>query len=429
MPASPRAILETLYHAGVRAVDPGTAVTRTLANRPIAGPSRVHLLSIGKAADRMAEAALRFLAEQGVSPAGGLVVSVEPGNTSAALPRICGDHPIPGPGSLAAAATLKAAAANVAPGDQVWVLLSGGTSSLIAAPVAHLAPTDVSRLFTDLLGSGLDIHQMNLIRKRFTTWGAGRLASALAGAQVSVLAISDVPGNNPASIGSGPVSPDPSTGREIRALLETHRVSAQHPGLGIYLDSVVAGRFPETPKPGDAAFDQVDFTIIADNQTAMKGVASEAARLNIPFSLEPALTGDVQDAAQVIVERLGSAMSGHPHCIIWGGETTVTTGADHGSGGRCQQLALVVSAALADRKIPATILAAGTDGRDGPTDAAGAIVDRNTIGLSRSGGIDTEESVRRHDAYTALRPAGALFHTGPTGTNVMDLVIGLIVPD
>ncbi len=313
--------------------------------------------------------------------------------------------------------------------DEVLVLLSGGTSSLIAAPVEGISPEDLIATYTVLLASGLDIHKTNLIRKRFSQWGAGRLATALAGARIRVLAISDVPGNDVASIGSGPCSPDPATTLEIRKILEERRLGSKlPPSLGQYLERVEQGQVPETPKPDDPAFANVTLEVIADNATALEGARARAQELGFEVSIGPGFTGDAPVAGQAIADQLGRLARDGRNCQLWGGEATVVVSPGSGQGGRAQELALAAATRVAKRQMRATILAAGSDGRDGPTDAAGAIVDETTFKTIRASGIDPDDAVRRHDAYPALEKAGALFRTGPTGTNVMDLVFGLVLP-
>ena len=191
------------------AVDPAPALASRLGRLEREPGRRRWILALGKAAIPMARAAVETLAEWGASPAGGVVVApeIQPA-PHPRLPVVAGDHPEPGPGSLAAAEALGRAAAAVAPEDEVWVLLSGGASSLLAAPVEGLTPGELTTLYRLLLGSGLDITAMNRIRKRFSRWGAGRLARALAPARVRVFVVSDVIGDDLPSIGSGPCVPD-----------------------------------------------------------------------------------------------------------------------------------------------------------------------------------------------------------------------------
>jgi hydroxypyruvate reductase len=384
----------------------------------------------------MTRAALAVLAERGIEPAGGLVVA--PTSVPAphpSLPVVAGDHPEPGPGSLSAAHALADVAPRASKGEEAWVLLSGGTTSLIGAPVAGLAPEDLSRLYSLLLGSGLDITAMNRIRKRFSRWGAGRLALALAPARVRVYVVSDVIGDDLASIGSGPCVPDPATAAEVRDLLQRSALWEKIPETARrQLGEAEAGRMAETPKPGDQAFARVTLELIASNRLALEAAARRAAELGLaPVVSDTPLAGEAAAAGASVAAALlqdyaslGIPQPDRKRCLIWGGETTVTLGASStGLGGRCQELALAAARTLAGAPPGVALLAAGTDGRDGPTDAAGAIVDGRTWDAIVASGRDPGRDLAAHDAYRALDAAGILLRPGLTGTNVMDVVIGV----
>jgi hydroxypyruvate reductase len=396
------------------------------------------ILALGKAAAPMAEAAVAVLRERGVSPAGGLIVGPAP--SAPPVPNlIClqGDHPEPGAGSLAAADALAKIAGQVRESDQVWVLLSGGTTSLIGAPEPGLTSTELASIYALLLGSGLDITAMNRIRKRFSRWGGGKLARALAPARVRVFVISDVIGDDLASIGSGPCVPDPTTAAEVHSLLEASRLWGQLPKQArrIVL-STESGHLPETPKPGDQTFARVTHELIASNRLALDAAAERARELNlVPVVHDTPLSGEASrvgtEIAAALLHDCARQVDPQPRspaasCWIWGGETTVSLGGGTpGLGGRCQELALAAAKLLSAGPPSAALLAAGTDGRDGPTDAAGAVVDWSTWRAVTQGGRDPELDLEAHNAYAALDAAGALLRPGLTGTNVMDVVIGL----
>lgn len=434
-----RELLTELYTVATSAVDPAPAVATRL-ERLGPEPGRRHfVLALGKAALPMARAAVHTLARWGQEPAGGLVVA--PTDSPAPHPRIpvvAGDHPEPGPGSLAAAEALGRAAALVGPDDEVWVLLSGGASSLLAAPVAGIDPGDLTGLYRLLLGSGLDITAMNRIRKRFSRWGGGRLARALAPARVRVFVVSDVIGDDLASIGSGPCVPDPATAAQVREMLEGARLWDKIPDAARRLVRASAsGETAETPKPGDEAFARVTHELIASNRLALEAAAKRAAELGLapvvaetPLAGEASATGASVAASLLHLQNCGAGSNTQPagprRCFIWGGETTVTLGDTlPGLGGRCQELALAAARVL-DGAPPIALLAAGTDGRDGPTDAAGAIVDGGTWRAAIAAGRDPARDLAAHNAYRALDAAGALMRVGLTGTNVMDVVIGVV---
>ena len=433
--ADPKTLLIDIYQAAVAAVAPGPVLVRALQNEPV--DDRVWLIALGKAAHPMAEAAVRVLAGRGIQgfeghpPAGGLIVA--PVGGPAPHPSIVvavGDHPEPGAGSLAAADRLGRLVEQMAPGDTVWVLLSGGTTSLIGAPQPGIAPLELKALYAQLLRSGLDIKEMNRIRKRFTRWGAGRLARSLAHARVRCYIVSDVIGDDLAAIGSGPCVPDPTTAREIReALVRAGLWDGLGKSIRQHLNDVERGLVPETPKPGDPIFDRVESRLIATNRLALDAAGRRASEAGlVPRIIDLPLAGEAAIAGGRIAATLldGSREDGTSRCLIIGGETTVTIGdRGAGSGGRCQELALAAARALRGAPRWIALLAGGTDGRDGPTDAAGAVVDGTTWEHIEAAGRDPESDLQHHDSYAALLSADALIKTGPTGTNVMDIVIGL----
>ena len=382
----------------------------------------------------MATAALDVLRQRGTSPAGGLIVGpAEATSPDSSLECTVGDHPEPGQRSLVAAAALERTVGRVPRTDEVWLLLSGGTSSLIAAPEPGLTPAELTSIYSLLLGSGLDITAMNRIRKRFSRWGGGKLARALAPAKVRGYVISDVIGDDLASIGSGPCVPDPTTAREVREQLEQAGIWRRLPEAGRSLVlSVEAGERPETPKPGDHAFAGVSLEVIASNRLALEAAAGRARDLGLtPVVWDRPISGEAAPAGALLARSLldrcaqSDIETETRVCLIWGGETTVSLGEQPaGLGGRCQELALAAARALSGTSERVALLAAGTDGRDGPTDAAGAIVDGRTWQAIESSGRNPAQDLGDHNSYPALDAAGALLRTGLTGTNVMDVVIG-----
>lgn len=443
VPRDAKSALTALYWAGVDAAAPGTSLRSALERVPVAERGRrVWIIAIGKAAYPMAAEALAVLAQWNRTPAGGIIIA--PNEETAPHPAIdvrVGDHPVPGPRSLAAAERVGLVAGRVREGDDVWVLLSGGATSLAAAPDGTVRPEELFQLYERLLGSGLDIAQMNLIRKRFSRWGAGRLAVALAPARVRNYIVSDVIGDDLAAIGSGPCVPDPSTAAQIHQMLDG---AGLWDDLPLSMKRVVGGaeRDPslETPKAGDAAFAHVERRIIASNRVALEAIEARARAFGYESRvLGAALAGEAAVVGRRLIATLGSycaqdasSLSGRTGrtCLIWGGETTVTLGAAHGRGGRCQELALSAARELAETAglSNAALLAAGTDGRDGDTDAAGAIVTRETWRTIERAGRDPAGDLAKHDSYTSLDAAGALLRTDLTATNVMDVVIAVCGP-
>jgi hydroxypyruvate reductase len=394
----------------------------------------VHLFALGKAAPAMSAAALEVLRGAGHELGGGVIVAAAPARSSHALVEALeGDHPLPGPRSFSAAQRLGVHAAAVRDDHVAIVLLSGGATSLVAAPSAAHDERDLVRLFELLHRSGLDIHAMNVIRKRFTRWGAGRLALALRADHTNVLAISDVPGDEPADIASGPCAPDPSTAHDVIALLRAAGMLAELPtALREHLDAVRRGDRAETPKPTDSAFARVSTSIIGSNRLAVEAAVVRARSLPVDAEriIEPLRGEAAQRGDDIAAELLARAAAGRRGCVVWGGETTVRrSDATPALGGRCQELALAAArrlAAAGDASRGIALLAAGTDGRDGPTDAAGGYADAFVWAAAVRAGVDPGRALARHESYSALDAAAALLRRGPTGTNVMDVVIGVV---
>lgn len=441
-PPSPRAQVLACYDAALAAAAPGSAVRSAFAAHEVTlelGRDRPHwILAIGKAADAMAAAAMAGCEARGLQVVGGLVVTSAPdaperGDSSAAtavasarLERIVGDHPVPGVRSARAADSLAAYIERIGRDDVVIVCISGGTSSLIGAPIAGVRSEDLATLHALLLGAGLPISRSNAVRKRFSRWGAGRLAAALDCARVIPILLADVPNEDPAIIGSGPLSPDPLSARHVEHILREAGLAVRVPlSIASMLGAMRAEAVPETAKPGSEVFARVEEPFVVGNSAALEAAAAEASRVGFaPVLLSNTiLTGDATAAGRVIAHAISRAAPGS--CLIWGGETTVRLPEDHGLGGRCQQLALSAAETLADLGVAATVLAAGTDGQDGPAPAAGALVDGNTWALSRDAEADPALALQRCDAFGALHAADALLPARHTGTNVMDIVVAV----
>ena len=420
--------LVELFHLAIAAAQPGPAVLEALRREP--GGTEPFIIAIGKAALPMAEAALTALRERGDNPRGGVVVCPVPSPVDG-LQVIAGDHPVPGDGSVRAAGAIEAVCREIYPGATVWVLLSGGATSLIAGPDHGLTLPDLQRSFEALLRSGLDIEAMNLVRKRLTRWGGGKLAATLQGAEVLQLIVSDVIGDDLPSIGSGPLVPDQATAATVLSLLARSAVELPEPAIS-RLSKMASGGWPETPRPGDPALARVTTRIVVSNQRAIHAVAARARDLGweVAVATDP-LAGEAADAGRAIAGELASLESPlRPSLLVYGGEPTVHIEGTPGQGGRAQELALAAAEVLAthpEQRI--LLLAGGTDGRDGPTDAAGAVTDGTTWARLTAMGDDPALALARHDSYPVLEHAGALLKTGPTGTNVMDVVLGLRLPD
>ncbi len=384
-----RSLLESWFGAAVARVEGGEALRRALRSQPVP-TSPPSIIAIGKAAPAMARAAAHWLESNDLAPAPGVVISnldAEP--PSEAFQMFRGDHPSPGPGSSLAAAGLERLVATLPQHRPVWVLLSGGASSLIAAPRNGLGDQELCEAFRELHRRGLDIREMNAERRKLTRWSGGRLAQALGDRDVTAWVISDVVGNDLATIGSGPL------------VAESGESGVVH-------------------------------HIIADGATAAEAACQAAERDGFDAILhrEP-ITGDATTAGRQlsawIRSTIGATTPGAWEMHAWHGETTVSLPIDHGTGGRAQHMALAVAGQLATLATDAvSVLVAGTDGQDGPTDAAGAVVDATTAASISSAGVSVREALLRADSHPALDSAGALFRTGATGTNVADLVLVLL---
>ncbi|MBL8996670.1 MAG: DUF4147 domain-containing protein [Gemmatimonadales bacterium] len=438
---SPRAVAEELlgyYGAALKAADPARVVREGLAAREVVlelGRDRPHwIIALGKAAPAMAGAALSHCAHAGLHVEGGLVVGTSAQATGSAagsatdpLERVAGDHPVPGFRSAHASERLTALTERVGRDDVVLVLLSGGTTSLVGAPMDGVRPEDLAALHALLLGAGVPITRMNAVRKRFSRWGAGRLAAALKCARVIPILLADVPNEDPSMIGSGPVSPDAIEAWHVERILRDAGVAVQVPlSVASALGAMRAGILPETPKPGDALFGHVEAPFVVGNTAALEAIAARAhaAGRSPVLVARSALQGDATAAGRTLAHSLARAAPGS--CLIWGGETTVRLPADHGLGGRCQQLALAAAEVFDDVGArEAWLLAAGTDGRDGPAPAAGALVHADSWRTSAERGGDPRRSLARCDAHAALDAAGALIPARDTGTNVMDIVVAV----
>ena len=434
-----RDLAVAIHAAAVAGVDPRAATRAAVSARLEAAAPPIWIIALGKASAGMADAAVDAMRERRLEPEGGIIVAPDDAaSPHAALPVVVGDHPVPNARSREAADGISAITDRIAGTGTVFVLLSGGATSLVAAPVPGVSERDLTWMFESLLTSGADITVMNAVRKRFTRWGAGRLARALAPARVHCLIVSDVVGDDIPSIGSGPCAPETLTQREIAALIERDGLEPFVPrSLRDLLRDASALDVP--PGENDPVFANVECAVILGNRDALNAAAVRARDLGIdPVKVvaEP-LLDDATFTAQRLVDELvrfreASLPDGAPAlgCMLWGGETTVRLGAGPPvAGGRCQELVLAAADALraeGDRGDGITLLAAGTDGRDGNTDAAGAVADATTWDAVRDSGRDPADDLAEHRAHAALDGVGALLRTGLSGTNVGDVVVGIV---
>ena len=428
-PAHLRSELLACFDTMIAAVRPGPALAGALDGIVVPeAPPRV--LAIGKAAAPMARTAAAWLGARGIRPAAGLVVAPDSA-PAAGMPVITGNHPWPGAGSAAAAEAIGTFCRATPPDSDVWLLLSGGATSLMAGPETGITLEELRTSYDLLLASGLDIGAMNLVRKRLSRWGGGKLAAALAQARVTQFLISDVPGDALDAIGSGPAVPDTgSAGRALDVIEGAGLRSTLPRPVMRRLDSMAAGEIPDLPSADAPAFARVTSVLVATNRTALEAGAELGHSLGWRVHVEEVpLGGEASRAGVRLAELLLAAPAGPtPWLLVAGGETPVTLPpGSSGSGGRCQELALAAANLLRTGPDNRALLAAGTDGRDGPTDAAGALVDSGTWRRISDQRLDPRRALEEHNAYPALQAAGDLLRTGPTGTNVGDVVVGLVI--
>ncbi len=417
-----RTILRAIFDAAVAAADPRVVLARHLPERP---PGRVIVVGGGKSAAVMAAAV--EAAWPGVT---GLVVTrYGHGHPTQGIEVIEAAHPVPDAAGQAGAARILAMVSRLTADDLVLALISGGGSALLALPAPGLTLAHKQAVNRDLLACGATIHEMNCVRRHLSAIKGGRLAAAAWPARVVTLAISDVPGDDPSVIASGPTVPDPTTFAEARAILSRYGVAAP-PLVATHL---AAGR-EETPKPGDPRFARTDYRMIATPRLALEAAASEArARGFGALILGDALEGEAAVVGKVLAGvALSAATHGHPlgaPCVLLaGGETTVTLGgATGGRGGRNGECLLGAAVALAGHpRIWA--LMGDSDGIDGSETNAGAIATPDTLARARALGIEPLECLAGHDSFRLFAGVGDLVTTGPTLTNVNDIRAFLIAP-
>lgn len=339
-------------------------------------------------------------------------------------------HPEPDAGSLAAGRRALALAERVAGDGLLVLLLSGGASAALAAPAPGVGLADKIRATQLLLRAGLPIDRINCVRKHLSAIKGGWLAAAARGAAVT-LAISDVVGpvpDDPAVIGSGPTAPDPTRYADALETVEDSGIRAEFPPAALRaLEEGLQGRRPETPKPGDPRLRGARTLVIGSRLDALEAAARHAAGLGYHVVTLPApVVGEARAAAVEHLDRAAAAGVRRPACILSAGETTVAVRGP-GRGGRNQEFALAAAVRLAAGGGVAGLISVGSDGIDGPTDAAGATVDTTTLARARARGLrDPAHYLDRNDSYAFFEQLGDLVRTGPTATNVGDLQVLLL---
>jgi glycerate-2-kinase len=424
----------TILDSALAAVEPAGLVERALRARPMEGvdPGGVILVSIGKAALAMAAGALRVL-EGKVARAIARVPTGSGGHAPEGVECYRGGHPLPDADGMEGARAIAEAVRQARPGDRLLVLLSGGGSALLTLPDRDVSLEDVRATTALLLASGAPIGELNTVRKHLDTLKGGGLARLAMGAPVRALVLSDVVGDPLDVIASGPLSADPTTFRDAVDVLERRGLWERVPeSVRRHLVEGRHGLVPETPKPGDPPFSGVVIELVGSVGVAAAHAAQRARELGYDAAVvSTEITGEARDVgrslarrALALAERRAQGAERGPAALVAGGETTVTVRGD-GKGGRNQEVALGAALEL-EGASGALVLSAGTDGVDGPTDAAGALATGSTLARARTLGLDAGAALQRNDAYAFFEALGDLVRTGPTGTNVMDLLIVLV---
>jgi len=429
--------LAEIMAAALDAVDPAAAVRHALRREgdtlrigeqtyDLATIRRVLVVGAGKAGAPMAAAAAEILGDRITH---GTIV-VKHGHAGDAVPEtidiVEGGHPLPDAHGVAAAAHIAALLADAQADDLVLVLISGGGSALLTLPAPGITLPDTIELTRVLLGCGATINEINALRKHVNQLQGGRMAELAAPARVATLILSDVVGSPLDVIASGPTAPDTSSWHDAWAVVERHGIGEQlPPRLREHLHAGREGRLPDTPKPGDALFGRVNNVVVGSNElAALAAIAAARERGFNTMLLTTYLEGEAREVG-IVLAGVARELALHgrplatPALLVAGGETTVRVqGA--GLGGRNQELALGAVRGLAG--LPGAVVAAlATDGGDGPTDAAGAVVSGATLERALELGLDPDAFLRRNDAYHFFQPLGDLLLPGPTLTNVNDL--------
>jgi glycerate-2-kinase len=424
--------LVRVYRAAIAAVEPAslirarflagdTTLLRIGENRTTPVAARTWLIAAGKAAGPMARETSRIL---GRRLAGGFVALPHRARgLPPALRQFVAGHPLPNRRSLEAGKRAAAIAAGARRGELLIVLLSGGASSLLVFPAAGISLEDKAATNDLLLRSGATIGEINTVRKHLSRIKGGGLLRRGGAARVIGLILSDVIGGSPAVVGSGPTASDPTTFADALRVLARHRILDRVPrAVRRHLELGARGLRRETLKPGERSARNF---VIGDNRLALQAAGKQAEKLGFGSQiLTVSLRGGTERAARRYGAEVRRRARAKSLCLLAGGETTVKV-RSKGSGGRNQHFALALAEEIAGLR-NVRCLIAGSDGRDGPTDAAGAFVDGTTVERARRLGLEPHAFLRNHDSHAFFAALGDLFRPGPTGTNVMDLEIAII---
>ena len=435
-----------VFTSGIEAADPKAAVVAALqAELSVftnGGPKaensqprrttrrRVRIVAFGKAAIPMTDGVLECIPDDQLSAPPLIVTSYENVSQRAHMQILGAGHPVPNADGLAAARTIAAAVDAATEDERVLALISGGASALLPMPPSSISLEDKREATQLLLASGAGIHEINAVRKHLSDLKGGGLARLAKPAALNALILSDVLGDDPGTIASGPTAGDPTTFADAKEVFRRRGIWDQIPNsVRTRLARGCDGLIEETPLPDDEIFRDVCNTIVGSNRISLDAVCQHAKAAGYDVEVvSEALIGEARDVAEQLAAKVSTPIE-RPRAYVAGGETTVSVRGS-GLGGRNQELALAF--AIAARSLPCdhawVFLSGGTDGIDGPTDAAGGLVDSGTVARIRAAGYDPRALLDNNDAYHALRHADDLLVTGATGTNVADVQILLLHP-
>lgn len=434
-----RTIVEQIFLAGVESVRPDRLINKWLVlkdNCLLIGQmsfcldqiERIFIIGAGKASAMMGLEVEKILGDRITD--GQIVVKYGHSFKLKYIKVSEAGHPIPDSKGIEATRKILNIASESNVNDLVICLLSGGGSALLADYPEGSSLKEMISVNNLLVNSGACISEINAVRKHLSYVKGGQLARRVSPANLISLILSDVPGDHLDVIASGPTTPDPTTYQQAMDVLEKFNLKVSVPkGIINYLEDGAAGIRPETPKPEDAVFEKTHNILVGKNRIALEAARLKALEYNInPVIIDDQLQGDTASVAEYIVETSLKFKEDKdevkPVCLLFGGETTVKmTG--NGLGGRNQHLALLCAGLLQNHP-GITILSAGTDGTDGPTNAAGAVVDSDTLIFAHSKNINPEKFLKEFDSYHFFKKAGGHIFTGPTMTNVMDIIVVLI---
>jgi len=429
-----------ILKAGLTAVDPYNLIRQQIRkqNETLIFPEgqkielrkfdRIYVIGAGKGTAPVAKAMEELLGK--FLTGGDIIVKYGHGEPLNKIRLHEAAHPVPDQNTLNSTAQLLEGLRDLTNNDCVFVLLTGGGSALLESLPSNITLDDLQSLSSVLLGCGATIHEINCIRKHISQIKGGQLARTIYPAQCITLALSDVVGDDLSVIASGPTNPDNSTFAQAISILEKYHVKDQIPGTVLsHLEKGLKNQIAETPKATDPVFKKVINMVIGNNRLALKSAESKAKKCGYnTLALTSMVQGEAKEVAQVIAAVIKEIQQSNeplkkPACLLLGGETTVRlTG--KGKGGRNQELALAM--AMTGIKQPYVFFSCGTDGTDGPTDAAGAIVDHETIERAEKSKISPAAFLKNNDAYHFFEKLDDLIKTGPTGTNVMDMMVALV---